>query len=409
VTSTLMIKACGIGNFEWLPLGPTPSVAVVGDSEHLAQALVAGQRSIMVVPGDRISFRQLDFDPAERKMLAQTLPYSLEEELIDDVETLHFALAPPADNTVPVAIVARGQIDSWLSSLAAQSLELQQLIPELYLIPRRAHCWSLLLEGDRWTVRTGPQHGLTVAADTAPLALQLLLDESESLPQALDIYGAGTGQQAVTAKLPDLLRGISHFCDEDYWPMAALAAAGDTGNSSVQLDSFAPINLLQGDYAPKLPWAKWWSSWRVTGGLLLAAIAVGLGSSYSQVALLQQRNIELRQDIELAYRSVVPRGAVLDAEKQLARKVAALQGNSGTGFIALLNQIGTVLAASKGLSLQSLNYSGGQSEVRITLLADDFVDVEKARVALEAEGLSAELSGSSAQGNKTRARLKIRG
>jgi len=402
-----MIKACGIGNFEWLP--PGASTPVVGDGEHLGQALAGGQRSMLVVPGDRISFRQLDFDLAERKILAQTLPYALEEELIDDVETLHFAMAPAVENTVPVAIVAREQVDSWLSSMAAEPVEVQQLVPELYVVPRRADCWSLLLEGDRWTVRTGPQQGLTVAADTAPLALQLLLDESEQLPQAIDIYGAGDDQLGVSIKLPELLRGISQFCQQDYWQMAALAAAGNSSTEQGPVDVFTPINLLQGVYAPSLPWKKWWSNWRITVCLLLAAIVVALGSSYSRVALLQQRNIELRQQIEAVYRSAVPRGAVLNAEKQLQRKVAALQGNTGSGFIVLLDQIGAVLAANKGLSLQSLNYSGGQSEVRITLLADDFVTVEKARAELEARGLSAELSGSSAQGNKTRARLKVRG
>ncbi|MFT5578302.1 MAG: general secretion pathway protein L [Paraglaciecola psychrophila] len=407
VTTTLMIKACGIGNFEWQSIGAATSTPVVGDGERLAEALASGQRSMLLAPGKGISFRQLDFDTAERKILAQTVPYALEDELIDNVDSLHFALAPAADNTVDVAIVARDHVDHWLSCLADEPLELQQLIPELYVIPRRAECWSLLLTGDHWTVRSGPQQGLTVAATTAPLALQLLLDESQQLPEALDIFGAGDDQQAVLIKLPELLRGISHFRDEDYWAMAAQAAVGTARSAPV--DVFAPINLLQGDYAPRLPWAKWWSSWRITLWLLLAAIVVGLGSSYSKVAVLEQRNIELRQQIEAVYRRAIPRGAVLDAEKQLQRKVSALQGDSGSGFIVLLDQIGAVLAASKGLTLQSLNYSGGQSEVRITLLADDFVSVEKARAALEARGLSAELSGSSTQGNKTRARLKIGG
>ena len=45
----------------------------------------------------------------------------------------------------------------------------------------------------------------------------------------------------------------------------------------------------------------------------------------------------------------------------------------------------------------------------MTILASGFNDVETARANLEKLGLKAELTGSNAEGDKTRARLRVRG
>ena len=132
-------------------------------------------------------------------------------------------------------------------------------------------------------------------------------------------------------------------------------------------------------------------------------------TTVTELQVLENRNGELRAQIEQAYRKAIPRGAVLDPEKQLRRQVNVMTGASGQGFVSLLGQIGPVLGAVDGLILQSLNYNEKQSEVRLTIVAASFDDVETARADLEALGLKAELTGSSSEGDKTRARLRVRG
>ena len=169
------------------------------------------------------------------------------------------------------------------------------------------------------------------------------------------------------------------------------------------------INLLQGQFAAKLPWKKWWQSWRTVAVLLIAVVIIQMGVRYTQLVVLDDRNIALRAAIEKQYRQAVPKGALMDPERQLRRKVNALKGSASSNLMSMLVQIGPVLKATDGISLQSLNYNEKQSEFRITILASGFDDVETVRANLENLGLTAELTGSNADGNSTRARLRIRG
>ena len=402
MNSTVLIKASGIGNYQCLQFDGQDSELFVGDGERLSS--VAEQASLVyIAPAEAISLRTVSFDGAERKMLRQTIPYSLEDDLVDDVDTLHFALGTVADNTVPLAIVNRQPLQQWLDDLQQQGVEVQQLVPELQLLPLPANGWTLLVDEQQWLLRYSEQEGFALEADSARLAMQLLLDETDELPQSLQVYCPPEQQALVLNQLPELLRGVVEWKDDDYWQLIA------EGFKQQAATPGGTINLLQGDYALRLPWQKWWKNWRLVAVLLLAATLFQLVSTFTAKQILESRNLELRTEIEQVYRTVVPRGAVMDPERQLRRKLNALKGSGGAGFVSLLDRVGQELAKVEGLVLQSLNYTEKQTEIRLTVLANTFDDVETVRTKLEQLGLSAELTGSSAEGSKTRARLRIRG
>ncbi len=402
MNSTVLIKSSGIGNYQCLRLDEKGSELFVGDSERLSE-MAERSSLVLVAPADAISLRRANFDDSERKILRQTIPYSLEEDLAEDVDTLHFSLGAIADNSVPLAIVKRDALQQWLDDLQQHDVEIQQLVPELQLLPLPNKGWTLLITDEQWLLRYSESEGFAMEADNASLAMQLLLDDNDELPGSLDVYCPQEQQPVILSQLPEMLRGIVEWHDEDYWQLIA-----DGFKQQATLKTRA-INLLQGDYALSLPWQKWWKNWRLVALLLLAATLFQLVSTFTANQVLDNRNLELRAEIEKVYRSVVPRGAIMDPERQLRRKVSALKGSSGGGFVVLLDQVGRELAKIDGLVLQSLNYTEKQSEIRLTVLANTFDDVETVRGELEKRGLTAELTGSSAEGNKTRARLRIRG
>jgi type II secretory pathway component PulL len=122
---------------------------------------------------------------------------------------------------------------------------------------------------------------------------------------------------------------------------------------------------------------------------------------------LNKQNIALRQQMEAVYRTVEPRGVVNDPELQLRRKVEGLQGKQGGAALPLLQQIGSALKGIAGISVQNLTYSERQGEFRLSVTAAAFKDIEAARLAMEKVGLDAQLVGSNADGDKTRAQLRI--
>jgi type II secretion system protein L len=397
----MLLKPGGIGNYQCLRLDEADGEVLVADAERLAE-VAEGATLVCIAPAAAVSLRKVRFDSHERKILRQTIPYALEEDLVDDVDDIHFALGTPTEDRVPLALVKREPLQAWLHELREQALDVQQLIPELQLLPLVNKGWTLLVADGQWLLRYCESEGFAMEADNARLAMQLLLDEADELPESLQLYCPSEQQSAVVQQLPEMLRGIVQWHGDDYWQ---LIAAGYRQQSATRAGL---INLLQGEFALNLPWQKWWKHWRLVAVLLVAAIMVHLLATFTRMQVLEARNIELRTEIETTYRSVVPRGAVMDPERQLRRLLNTLKGSNSEGFIVLFDPVGRELSSIQGLSLQSLNYTEKQAEIRLTVLANSFDDVETVRARLEKRGLNAALEGSNAEGDKTRARLRIR-
>ena len=402
MSSILVVKQCGVDNYEWLDTNAAEAMPqlVVGDGERLLEHSKKASQVIFMADAEKVLLREVSFEDHERKLLRQTLPYTLEDDCVEDVDTLHFSLGEMQGNSVSVAIIKKEDLQEILADIEQSSVEVNQLVSELSYIPVEENSWSIVGHDDQLMVKTSKDKGFTIDLALLPLTLQLTLDEASAPPASIVVYCSKQKRAELTDALPDVLKDIVEWRDEDYWQLMISGAR----NSNV-----AAINLLQGDFAPSLPWRKWWGLWRVAAILLLSAALIQLAVTYTEMKVLENRNLEIRTAIEQRYRSVVPRGAVMDAEKQLRRKVNNLKGSDGEGFVSLLAKITPVLTTIEGLSVQNMNYSEKQSEIRLNIIAAGFNDVETARNNLEKLGLKAELTGSSADGNQTRARLKISG
>ena len=144
-------------------------------------------------------------------------------------------------------------------------------------------------------------------------------------------------------------------------------------------------------------------------GLFVAAFCLQLAGTWADYSNLEAQNLQLRQQIEATYREVVPRGAVVDPEKQLQRQLESLRGVAqGGGFVSLLDRIGRVIQGQEGAQLATINFNDKVGDVRLNLVVPDFKAVESIRTNLDAAGLLAQMENSNAQGDMVRARLKVR-
>lgn len=402
MSSTLVVRECGVDNYEWLDIDATDTLPqlIVGDGERLLDESKSAAQVILLADAEKVLLREVSFEDHERKLLRQTLPYTLEDDCVEDVDTLHFSLGEIQGNSVAVAIIKQEDLQVTLASIEKNSFEVNQLVSELSYIPIQENSWSIVVHDDRFLVKASKGKGFTIDSTLLPLTLQLMLDESDVPPESVIVYCLEEQRAELAATFPEMLKDIVEWHEEGYWQLIVTGA---------REPNVSAINLLQGDFAPSLPWRKWWGMWRVAAVLLMSAAIVQLAVTFTEMKVLENRNLEIRTAIEQRYRSVVPRGAVMDAEKQLRRKVNNLKGSGGEGFVSLLAKITPVLTTIDGLSVQNMNYSEKQSEVRLNIIAAGFNDVETARNNLEKLGLKAELTGSSADGSQTRARLKISG
>jgi len=368
------------------------SLAEGEQREQLAAQLQARRAPLLfAAPGGDVTLRELTVTPAERRHIGRSLPFLLEDDFAGDVDDLHFASRPLGKLTFGVAACRHEAMRHWQDVLA-ELPPASQWVPEPLLLPWQPGELCLVIEPDRIVVRSGENEGFTAERDLAAAMLAALSADDE-----VTVVAYGLDQQADTALLPEWMQAKLQ------WRTGSFAQALMLSDEDRQ-----PLNLCQGDYGANLPLGQWWAQWRRVAAVFGIAFLLQMVGSYASYAGLAAQNLELRRQIQDTYRSVAPRGAVVDAEKQLKRQLEELRGGSDSvSFVSMMDQIGRVIAAQPGARLDSVNFNDKLGDVRLNIIAPDFRAVESVRSGFVKAGLKAVTENSNASGSAVRARLKV--
>ncbi len=384
----------GVLVLQRLQVHATPVPLATPDGMAQLHALLQNDRSSVVFafPSEQVTLLTHQVEKAERKLLSQSLPYSLEDRLAEDIDELHFAHRWLNEDEVAVAVVRKALMDDWQQEPAISPVG--QWVPDTLLLPVSSNQWVVVVEASRCLVRVSDERAFVCQPDLLNVFLSASLESGA--PDSIVVYSSSESQ------LPDL--------DATLRDLMLVRKGGWLDAVMMSSDVPALLNLRQGSYAPILPWASWWQQWRWVAATLLGAALIQGALSYSQFQQAQSVNLDIRRDIETRYREVYPQGAIVDAEKQLERQLRSLRGNAqSAGFMSLLEQAGAVLNAVPGTQLINLNYTDRNGQLGLTLMASDFDALETLRSKLASEGLKVELENSSAQGDQVRARLRVGG
>ncbi|NCG06507.1 MAG: type II secretion system protein GspL [Gammaproteobacteria bacterium] len=354
--------------------------------EPVSEDTVFPEGVVVGLPSDDVRSTLLKVSPVELKHLSKSLPYMMEEQVAEDVEELHFVASALGDEQFLVAFTRQDKMADWVEQLSFND-SLKVFGPEALCLPLEGDECCAVVDGDEVVLRWSDAHGARIDLSL----LSTVLDSLAQIPSSLVIYG--TDREQVVSQLTD--------------DQAALVdwRQGGWGALLLLTKSAPQVNLRQGSFAPPLPLVKWWGVWKAVAIAASVALSLQFVSDVSQFQTLKQQNLELRSAIQDSYRKANPRGAVVDAEKQLDRQIAEFAGEeSVTAFTPKLVDVVTATMAQSG-RVTSINYTSGQ--LRLNLTAQDFASVEQIRQALERAGLKATLETSSARGDEVRARLRI--
>lgn len=394
----IAIIRCIEGRLAWYPPGSSDGPQWLDQESGQANLRgVIAQRQLMpvfAVPGEDTRLLRLQITAEERRHLASSLPFMLEEELSQDIDEVHFATCALDKLDFAVAVCSKQNMGAYQALLASYP-GVTQWLPEPLLLPWQEGEWCVVLENDRAIVRTGACEGFAVEREMLPLMLQALTAEGAT-PTSIIIYGQ---DQAPDVSLVDeALQDRVQWRQGDFYAAMLIAEAPDP-----------VLNLRQGEWAVRLPLERWWKQWRAAAVLFGVAVLVHVFATWLDYRQLEQQNLALRGAVQSSYRQAFPRGAVVDAEKQLRRQLETMTGTSeASGFVSLMAQVGEVVASADG-SIVSINYNDKAGEMRLNLLAADYEAVERIRTGIVKSGLQAILENSSAQGEQVRARMRVGG
>src|SRR5690606_28081028 len=117
-------------------------------AEGLA-TLAEGKEIIVVVPAEDVLTTLIALPPMPKNRLLQALPFALEDQLVDDVETLHFAVGSTEINGQwPVAVVALEKMQTWMALLTSWHIKPDRLISAINGLPVSLNTWQAALHYD---------------------------------------------------------------------------------------------------------------------------------------------------------------------------------------------------------------------------------------------------------------------
>lgn len=379
----------------------TPGTPAEGTLQDAAVA-AAGNEVIVLVPGAEVVLCAASVPSRNRQRVAEALPFALEEQLIEDVDDLHFALGERDDDgRVHTAVVAQERMDAWLAALHEAGVRPDALVPDILAVPFDEGQWTLVDDGEITLLRTDLQSGYAFdAGNTATMLSAALEADGGQPPQRLRIFaddGNGGGEATVPAALPVEVAFESR-------PASVLELlAGGYGAGS--------IDLLQGGYSRREQLGKLWRPWRPAAALLLVWLCIQAGVSVAEFNQLKHRADALQADVEQTFRRTFPEvHNIVNPKVQMQRKLEALRGGgqtSKTGFIGLLTDIGPQLVAEGSLQLNRLSYTDGRFDLAITIGDLQQLDALKQRLAKKT-GFSVNIQSATSTSGGVEARLQVR-
>ena len=373
---------------------------------NLAAPRVAGRHVCVLVPGTDVLLAEPELPLKAGVKPQQLVPYALEEQLADDIDELHFAVGKrTADSMrVPVAVVARSLMSEWLATLSAAGITPDSVYADSDLLPENPGQSVALLEEDAIYVRPPGASVVTLPADALDQALEIAASSADTASGArgLILY---TGAAEWQRHAPQVEAVRAHFDGIKI----QLLTGGPLALFAQQLPGAKPINLLQGDYAPKSARAVGWQAWRVAAALLAGLVALHVIGRGVQLSLIKSREHKVDAQLRETFQRLMPGTPYgIDARRQLEQHLAAARG-AATGLLPALQALAEARASVPGTNLESVNFKNGGTEMK--LLSPDATSLDHLSQALRSNGWQADLRGgtNNAQGYEGRIELRSGG
>ncbi len=368
-----------------------------GDLSELRPA--QGDELQVVVHSQAILLAEAVLPSLSAYRLQQALPYALEEQVLDELDLLHFAPGPrdKSQGKTPVAIVKKTLVNDWLQFFQDKGLRPDQLVPAVFTLPYQENLWQVLIEGNTATVRMGLYAGFSSELENLETLLSLKLQEVVNKPEKLLVYcDKKSSFTFSTLKLPVETLTLT--------PEQKLMLAAET------LNQFPPLNLLQGAFASK---RKLWIAEKNKRAFRLGAYALSIWlglillSHLGSLLILSFERHHLRSQIAEIYQRHFPNTETpLDPRGRLEVKLKKALAQSEKN--RLFQWLGYLAKSTASVRIQSFSFQNQQ--LSLELLAASFASLDEFILSLKAQGVEVKQQNAAlAGGNQVKAVLLIEG
>lgn len=368
--------------------------------------MATGRRIALLVPAGEVSFFQAALPAGNEARLLQLAPFALEDQLSQDIESLHFAVGPrdAVAGTVPVAIMDEARMRHWLARAAELQLIPVAVYSESDLAPMLPGHVTMTVSGDQLLIRNDRARALVMPATDPSLALDMVLGPDGNAGHVNLTVFVGPGDWQSYSKVIEPLRDrVGTF-------KVQLNSGGLFAQLAQGVVHSAPINLLQGAYKPRSKSGAKWNEWRWAAGLAAALLVMHVGGSLWQLHQLRRASAAADDATAQLYGSIYPgQSPGRDPRRTLERRLSAVAGGGGSRG-ELMPLLAAVAAARQNVAvtrLDSMNFKPGSMQLKLT--APDASTLEQFNQALRAGGYTAELKSGAARGGSYEGEIQLSG
>jgi general secretion pathway protein L len=368
-----------------------------------AAAQAGARRPVGLLPASDVVTLDAELPARAGAKLLQAVPYALEEQVAEDIDDLHFAIgARAADGRTPVAVVSRGLMQAIEDSCAAAGLSLQALHAESALMAPRPGQVVVLFDGEELHVCRPDARPVTLPSRTPAESLALALDGAATGTLGLLVFASPADWQAHGPEVEALRGQFAGF-------KAQLLPQGPLPWLAQGLTAAAPVNLLQGRFAPRrAAGGDGWRRWRVAAALAGVLVLLTAAGDLWRASRLAAAERAVDAALADAVRPVIPNPVgAREARRQVEARLAAVRGGASAqgDFLPALAALAAARNASPDTELKALGYRSGSFEVR--LKARDAASLERIGAALREGGWATDLLGGTGSGEAYEGRLRI--
>lgn len=300
--------------------------------------------SIVWVPSEQLSFTDCQMPPT-RKMLRQMVSFALEDQVLEPIEKLHFALGSPGADTISTIVISRQRMDEWAELLATEGIGERLLLPDIYALPFEEGRVSIWHEGNRCLLRNGAHSGFAGSLEWISVIAGM-----ESYTNRLDIYS-------------DHIEALP-----EEWRTLARPLLAPLDEMMLRCNGQDVINLLQSDYGTSNPIAAWVRPWRAAAAVMLVALAAHMGNMTVAGHLLNTQADELRSATTGLFKTIDESGNIVDLRTQVSRQVQNLreqQNKSENNAWNIMVKLDRALAGCGSCRVESLELDVNMAKIKL--------------------------------------------
>jgi len=388
--------------------------------EHtLAQNALENVDLVGLIPGDEALYCVADIPARQHRHVQQALPYAVEEQIAQDIETVHLALGNHTDEGYRVAAIDQERMEQWVSLFRNwESTHLEAIYPDAALLPLTERGWSVCLDGDMALMVSSRGEWLSMQSANLSMFAQTLVlpgdGESEEIAAEIPVTLYGTEQefevqQTVISELQSQPRLAIRQETLELMPLELLAYAHFQKLCQ-------PVNLCQGAFSIRSSKENPLRPWKPLIAVAAVWFVIQLTLEAGMGFYLRQQADDLNQQAMAIYRQSFPSDKRAHAgnvrriiEGQL--RAAGAQGPD-MDFVTLMRYTGdqySRLQGQQSITFNSVNYSRARGELVVDIRADSYDRLSALRNGLSGQGLEAQIGSVVNESSGARGRLTVSG